>query len=118
MGHTIVRDPREQDVGFMEKAARQCRNPQGFFARFVGRSMNRGHRKLLHWGLSRVCIASHACILDVGCGGGKAVQEMARIASNGKIYGIDYSEEMVKLARKINKQFVENGHVEITEGFV
>ncbi len=118
MGHTFARNPREKDVGFMEKAVRQCRNPQGFFAGFVGRSMNRGHRKLRHWGLSHISIASNWCILDVGCGGGKAVQELARISSSGKIYGIDYSEAMVKLARKINKKFVENGHIEITKGFV
>ena len=34
------------------------------------------------------------------------------------ICGIDYSEEMVHLAQKTNKKFVENGHVEIIHGSV
>ncbi len=54
----------------------------------------------------------------MGCGGGKTVQELARISSSGKVFGIDYSKEMIQLAHKINKKFVENGHVEIMHGSV
>jgi ubiquinone/menaquinone biosynthesis C-methylase UbiE len=100
-------------MGLMEKMVRQCRKPKGFLGRFVGIGMNTGHSKLRRWGLSHISINPDAYILDVGCGGGKAVRELAQISSNGKVCGIDYSEEMVKLARKINKKFVENGHVEI-----
>ena len=102
----------------MEKIVRQCRKPTGFFGRLIGRGMNTGHGNLRRWGLSHISINLDAFILDVGCGGGKAVQELARISSRGKVCGIDYSEEMVQLARKINKEFVENGHVEIMHGSV
>ena len=102
----------------MEKIVRQCRKPTGFFGRLIGRGMNTGHGNLRRWGLSHISINLDAFILDVGCGGGKAVQELARISSRGKVCGIDYSEEMVQLARKINKEFVGNGHVEIMHGSV
>ena len=102
----------------MEKIVRQCRKPTGFFGRLIGRGMNTGHGNLRRWGLSHISINLDAFILDVGCGGGKAVQELARISSGGKVCGIDYSEEMVQLARKINRKFVENGHVEIMHGSV
>jgi len=105
-------------MGFMEKMVKQCRKPTGLFGRFVGMLMNRGHSRLWRWGLSHISIKPNAFILDVGCGGGKAVQELARISSSGKVCGIDYSEEMVQLARKINKKFIENGHVEIMHGSV
>ena len=105
-------------MGFMEKMVKQCRKPTGWFGRFVGMGMNRGHGRLRRWGLSHISIKPNAFILDVGCGGGKAVQELAQISSSGKVCGIDYSEEMVQLARKINKKFVENGHVEIMHGSV
>jgi len=105
-------------MGFMEKMVRQCRKPTGLFGRFVGMGMNIGHGKLRRWGLSHISINIDAFILDVGCGGGKAVYEMTQISSGGRVCGIDYSEEMVKLARKINKKFVENGHVEIILGSV
>jgi len=79
----------------MEKMVKQCRKPTGLFGRFVGMGMNRGHSRLRRWGLSHISIKTNAIILDVGCGGGKAVQELARISSSGKVCGIDYSEEMV-----------------------
>jgi len=105
-------------MGFMEKMVRQCRKPTGLFGRLVGIGMNTGHGRLRHWGLSHISINIDAFILDVGCGGGKAVRDLAQISSSGKVCGIDYSEEMVQLARKINRKFVENGHVEIRHGSV
>lgn len=105
-------------MGFMEKMLRQCRQPTGLFGRFVGMGMNIGHSKLRRWGLSHIFINLDAFILDVGCGGGKSVYEMSQISSSGKVCGIDYSKEMIKLARKINKKFIENGHVEILHGSV
>jgi len=93
-------------MGFMERMVRQCRKPTGLFGRFVGMGMNAGHGKLRRWGLSHISINLDAFVLDVGCGGGKAVYELARISSSGKVCGIDYSEEMVQLAQKINKTFL------------
>jgi ubiquinone/menaquinone biosynthesis C-methylase UbiE len=105
-------------MGFMEKMVKQCRKPTGRFGRFVGMGMNMGHGKLRRWGLSHISINLDAFILDVGCGGGKTVFELAQISSSGKVCGIDYSEEMVQLARKINRTFIENGRVEIMHGSV
>jgi ubiquinone/menaquinone biosynthesis C-methylase UbiE len=105
-------------MGFMEKIVQQCRRPTGLFGRFVGMGMNAGHARLQRWGLSHVSISTHAVILDVGCGGGKAVYEMARVASSGKVCGIDYSAEMAKLSRKVNKRFVDSGSVEILHASV
>ena len=84
---------------------RQCRKPIGLFGTFVVIGMNTGNGRLRRWGLSHISINLDAFILDVGCGGGKTVFELAQISSSGKVCGIDYSEEMVQLARKINKKF-------------
>ena len=100
-------------MGFMEKMVKQCRKPTGLFGRFVGMGMNTGHSRLQRWGLSHISIKPNESILDMGCGGGKGIQELARISSSGKVYGIDYSDQMVRLARKINKKFIEKGHVEM-----
>jgi ubiquinone/menaquinone biosynthesis C-methylase UbiE len=105
-------------MAFLEKLFRQCRKPTGLFGRFVGVGMNIGHGRLQRWGLSHASVNPEACILDVGCGGGKAVRELALMASSGKVFGIDYSREMAKLARRINRNYVENGRVEIMQGSV
>lgn len=105
-------------MGLMEKMLKQCRKPTGRFGRLVGMGMNMGHGKLRRWGLSHIAINVDAFVLDVGCGGGKTVLELAQISSGGKVCGIDYSDEMVQLARKINRKFIEDGHVEIMHGSV
>jgi ubiquinone/menaquinone biosynthesis C-methylase UbiE len=105
-------------MGFMEQMVKQCRKPAGLFGTFVGMGMNRGHSRLRRWGLSHISIKPNESILDVGCGGGKGIKDLARILSSGKVYGIDYSDQMVQLARRINKRFIEKGHVEIMHGSV
>jgi ubiquinone/menaquinone biosynthesis C-methylase UbiE len=105
-------------MGFLEKVVRQCRKPTGLFGRFIGVGMNVGHGRLRRWGLLHISIQPDAFILDVGCGGGKTVKVLARISSRGRVYGIDYSEDMVRLARAINKRYIRKGHVDIMHGSV
>jgi len=105
-------------MGFIEKFVKQCRKPSGRFGKFVGRTMNLGHNRIRHWGLSHIFIKLDAYILDIGCGGGKAVQELAMSTPNGKVYGIDYSEDMVQLSKKVNETLIKKGLVEIKCGAV
>jgi ubiquinone/menaquinone biosynthesis C-methylase UbiE len=97
----------------MEKMMKQCRKPTGTFGRFMARLMNYGHSKVTRWGLSHASINKDDTILDIGCGGGKTVNTLAKAATQGKIYGIDYSEDCVKVTSKINKRFIGAGRVEI-----
>jgi len=105
-------------MGFVDKFIKQCRKPTGRFGKFVGRTMNFGHARIRHWGISHISIKPDATILDIGCGGGKGVQELAMSCPNGKVYGIDYSEDMVQLSKKVNKTLIKKGLVEIKSGTV
>lgn len=80
--------------------------------------MNKGHAKVRRWGLSHVSVKSPATVLDIGCGGGAALLDMASYFSNSKLYGIDYSQDIVLLAVRVNKRLIEKGRVEITHGAV
>jgi ubiquinone/menaquinone biosynthesis C-methylase UbiE len=80
--------------------------------------MNSRHSKLTDWGLSHVTIKQQDTILDVGCGGGRTISKLATIASQGKVYGVDYSEVSVAVARKLNARRIDHGRVEIREGSV
>jgi ubiquinone/menaquinone biosynthesis C-methylase UbiE len=57
-------------------------------------------------------------ILDVGCGGGKTVNRLAQQAALGKVFGIDYSADMVEYSKKVNKALIAENRVEIVEGSV
>jgi ubiquinone/menaquinone biosynthesis C-methylase UbiE len=80
--------------------------------------MNSSHSKLTDWGLEHVSIESHLTILDVGCGGGKTVSKLAAIATQGRVYGVDYSEESVAATKRKNARRIDLGRVEIRHGSV
>jgi ubiquinone/menaquinone biosynthesis C-methylase UbiE len=80
--------------------------------------MNSRHSKVTDWGLSHVSLSEHDIVLDVGCGGGRTVSKLADKVTQGKVYGVDYSKDSVAMARKINKEWIDMGRVEIREGSV
>lgn len=80
--------------------------------------MNSQHSKVTDWGLSHVSIGTHDSILDVGCGGGRTVNKLATIATQGKVCGLDYSKESVAVASRVNREWINMGRVEIREGTV
>jgi ubiquinone/menaquinone biosynthesis C-methylase UbiE len=96
----------------------QYKRPTGRRGRVVAALMNKGHEALTLWGLTHVNIEPDYVILDVGCGGGKAVSRLAKRAVRGKVFGIDYSADMVKYSQKVNKTLIAENRVEIREGSV
>lgn len=99
-------------------AVNQCSKPTGWLGRFTLWRMNSGHSKLTDWGLKHVSIENHFTILDVGCGGGRTVNKLAAMATQGKVHGIDYSEESVAATKRTNAQWIGLGRVEIRHGSV
>ena len=93
----------------------QYKRPTGRRGRLVAALMNRGHKSLSLWGLTHVNIEPDYVILDVGCGGGKTVGRLAQRAVQGKVYGIDYSADMVEYSKKVNKKLIAENRVEIIE---
>jgi ubiquinone/menaquinone biosynthesis C-methylase UbiE len=96
----------------------QYRCPTDRKGRLVAALMNREHEPLILWGLTKVTISSDCVVLDVGCGGGKTVSRLAQMAPQGKVFGIDYSADMVKFSKKINEKLIAQNRVEIIEGSV
>jgi SAM-dependent methyltransferase len=96
----------------------QCRKPKWWLGRLIVWNMNVRHSRLTDWGLTHVALAKHFTILDVGCGGGRTVAKLAAVASDGKVYGIDYSTASVAAARKTNARRLEAGRVEIQHASV
>jgi ubiquinone/menaquinone biosynthesis C-methylase UbiE len=80
--------------------------------------MNREHEQLTLWGLSYVTIEPSSVILDVGCGGGKTVSRLTQRAPKGKVYGLDYSPDMVAYSKKLNQKLIAENRAEIVEGKV
>ena len=96
----------------------QCSKPRGWLGRFTLWRMNASHSKLTDWGLGYVSIESHSTILDIGCGGGRTVSKLAALATQGKVYGVDYSEESVAATKRTNARYIGLGRVEVRHGSV
>jgi SAM-dependent methyltransferase len=94
----------------------QYKCPTGRQGRVVAATMNRRHRALTLWGLRHVDIEFNYVILDVGCGGGRTVNRLAQRAVQGKVFGIDYSADMVKYSKEVNRKLIAQNRVEVIEG--
>jgi len=109
---------RRAIVATSSKPVSQCQKPTGWLGRFVLWKMNSRHSKVTKWGLAHISIEKHHTILDAGCGGGGTISKLAATATQGKVYGIDYSEESVAASKRTNARWIDMGRVEVRHGSV
>lgn len=85
---------------------RSCSRPHGKLGRFNLRMMNLFHTPRSRWYLSLIPFQRDWTVLDIGCGGGKNIARMLRRCPEGKVYGLDRSEESVRLSQKTNQKHI------------
>ena len=91
--------------------------PQGFWGRMILRGMNCFHASLARRGMKQVDWRPEWNVLDIGCGGGANVKRLLKLCPQGKVYGMDLSEESVAFARRHNageldrRCFIQQGDV-------
>jgi ubiquinone/menaquinone biosynthesis C-methylase UbiE len=99
-----------------QRAIRQFGQPRGIPGRLVGWILaHRGsNRKRNRWAVALLDVQPTDRVLEIGFGPGVAITELARRATRGRVYGIDHSEVMVRLARRRNRgQNVELVHASV-----
>lgn len=117
---TALRRPLRIALVFILTAylLRQFRKP----SRWVGRPflwmMNQRHSKLTDWGLQHVQVGKDFTILDVGCGGGRTIQKLAAVATEGKVCGADYAPGSVTASRANNLPSITTGRVSLVQASV
>ena len=70
-----------------------------------GESMERGHRPVGEQAIQKMSVRSDAQVLDVGCGSGWASRLLASKANQGRVVGIDISDEMIRVSRAASNSF-------------
>lgn len=96
--------------------ASQLRMPSGLLARQAGRKMNQSNKKLYQIALAELNLKDGDRILEIGFGNGKFFSDLDAKARDLQISGIDYSPEMVREAKRKNKDLYHSGRLDITTG--
>ncbi|MCP4545269.1 MAG: class I SAM-dependent methyltransferase [bacterium] len=104
-------------MGFSTFFSKQARKPSGLFGRLIMSAIfDRGNAFLNGFMFEALAVQKDDRILEIGCGTGRMIGEMAKSAKRGYVEGIDFSDEMVAIARRKNCRSIANGQVQITEG--
>lgn len=84
-------------IGLADYVARQLHRPNGFFgSRFIGKVMNRGNAHLEMTALTCAQVRQNEVVLEIGFGNGKMLEEICRSTTQGKVHGVDISDDLVK----------------------
>jgi len=97
---------------------KQGSKPTGKTGYFIGKMMNIFHTGFYKKYYDKVLPDSSISILDIGCGGGSLIKYLINKNQKYKLFGLDHSEEMVLLSKRVNKESVKNGQVFIDCGSV
>lgn len=98
------------------RIVRQFGRPSGIAGRVAGWVMTHrpSNRKRNAWVVSLLDVQPNDRVLEVGFGPGLAIAEIARRATRGYVYGVDYSELMLRQATHRNDAAIRAGRVELT----
>ena len=99
---------------------RQFGRPRGMGGRLAGWVMTHraSNRQRNLWVVSLLDVRPTDHVLEIGFGPGIAIEQLARLATRGRIYGIDHSEVMVRLAARRNAAAVRAGRVKLLRASV
>ncbi len=101
-------------MGLEEQGGR----PSGKTGIFFGKMMNLFHTGFYKKYYSKILPDTPAQLLDIGCGGGRLIHHLSGKHKDYKVFGLDHSEEMVALSKKINSELISSGRVSIEAGSV
>ncbi len=100
---------------FSDYWASQCGNPRGMIGRIMTWAMNRANNVMYRGIVENLKIYEGLKMLDIGFGNGY-LEKLVYKRVKCSIYGIDISEDMVKLASEKNKQGIANGDIHLMVG--
>ena len=95
------------DFEFMKNAA----FPKGEDGSKILDNMNESHYNLTKWGFEHVNFGNR--ILDIGCGGGAAIEQISKLYPQSTIYGCDISHVSIESTIAKNKKLIDEGRLKV-----
>lgn len=96
--------------------SKQARKPAGWFGRIVMTAIfDRGNVFLNGFAQEMIAVRPDDRVLEIGCGPGNLIYELAPGIDSGIIVGIDFSSAMMAIARKRNQNNMDHGKVKLVQ---
>jgi ubiquinone/menaquinone biosynthesis C-methylase UbiE len=98
----------------------QFMHPTGLGGRAAGLVMahRSSNRKRNSWAVSLLDVQRDDRVLEIGFGPGLAIRELAGLAAEGYVCGVDHSELMLRRAKRLNAEGIERGVVDLRLGSI
>ena len=96
-------------MGLMRALIGQCKYPSGPLGRMFLHAMNMAHGDLVDRSLAGIALPAGATLLDVGCGGGRAIRTLRKRFEPSVVYGVDPSDTAIRAAAKQNRAAARAG---------
>jgi SAM-dependent methyltransferase len=112
---TLLRDLRAMGSGMRRPQfiAEHARNARGLLGRLIAFIMARETWSQNLRVMDALSIEPVDHVLDIGCGHGRSLTELAVRAPQGQVVGVDPSELMVEIAKKQNRRLIESARVDV-----
>jgi ubiquinone/menaquinone biosynthesis C-methylase UbiE len=104
----------------IQRLRAQFGRPTGLPGRMAGWLMahRSSNRRRNAWAVSLLDVQRDDRVLEIGFGPGIAIRELARLAAEGHVCGLDHSEVMLRQAARRNAAAVRRGQVDLRLGRV
>ncbi|XP_033628998.1 demethylmenaquinone methyltransferase-like [Asterias rubens] len=104
-------------MGLSNSVGRNLRKPSGSLTGAVVKRLIKNKNAYLEHNAVRRChLESHHHILEVGFGPGIGLKAACEIIKDGKVYGIDYSKEMLADVTKSLQSEIASGRLQVVFG--
>ena len=113
---SLVQQPHAGCLTTRLRAQFAC--PRGRLGRLAGHMMAVANAPLNRFAIEQLDVQPENQVLEIGCGGGRTIQQLARLATHGMVTGIDLSDVMVRQAVKYNAGLIAAGRVDLCRGSV
>ena len=104
-------------MSFSTFFSEQARKPSGLFGQYIMSTVfDIGNAYLNSFVSEQLSVQPSDHVLDIGCGTGKLIYNLAAKGNDGYFEGVDYSNTMVLKALRRNKKNIKIGKVKIRKG--
>ncbi|UTE76674.1 class I SAM-dependent methyltransferase [Rossellomorea sp. KS-H15a] len=96
----------------------QYSRPAGVLGWFIGEKMIRQHKPETLWTIGNLQLQENERILEIGCGAGFAMKQIASLNGGHNVTGLDVSETLLQSAAVRNKKAIRQNQMALVHGSV